>query len=224
MKNFLLLSILSASASAMLAKEVTQPIQPIYIGDVFLPPSMHFLAWTSPPPSSQFLNTQPSKNTSLSLPSSTPPPSPEWCRSAIAIHEHEPFNLAHPNARNGILENLQLFNYFSQNGSAAYITRHGMRWAECHVTPESGKVGSCNGDSGDVWDGWGTRTWSCWGDFERVVKGEERRREGILRGSLGSGFTGSGEGVGARRAEKTVGVRASEVLQAFTAVMTGLMG
>ncbi|PQE31135.1 hypothetical protein CJF32_00008473 [Rutstroemia sp. NJR-2017a WRK4] len=221
MKILLLFSILSASASTTFAQEPPQPILPIYIGDVFLPPSLHILAWTSSPE----LQPPPSKNTSLSLSSTpAPPPSPSWCRTAISIPENKPFNLAHPNARNGVLENLQIVNYFSQNGSTAYITRHGRRWAECWVTPESGKVGSCNGGEGDRWDGWGTRVWSCWGDFERVRgpgEGERSRGEGVARGSLGSGFTGVGEGVGGKRAEKTLGVRASEVLQAFTAVMTG---
>jgi hypothetical protein len=53
------------------------------------------------------------------------------------------------------------------------------------------------------------------------VKGEgEERQMGTLRGSLGAGFTGSGEAE-KRRPEKTVGVKGSEVLRAFTAVMTG---
>ncbi|KAM3067309.1 hypothetical protein ACMFMF_009805 [Clarireedia jacksonii] len=236
MRSFLLFSLLSASAT--LAKEVHLPIPPIYIGDVFLPPSMYILAWTAPRPSSEFVYPPSSKNTTVSLSSSSPSiPSPEWCRTAVEVTENEPFSVTHPDAKNGVLEGLKFVGYFASEKEGAHLERDGKLWGKCYITPESGKIGSCDGlGGGDRWDGWGTRTWSCWAVVDEVVMGaeeeenkeaekkeeivgtEEQRVQGILSGSLGR----SVEGI--RRAEKTLGVRGSEVLEAFTAVMTGFSG
>ncbi|KAK6592147.1 hypothetical protein H4I96_12007 [Botrytis cinerea] len=112
---------LSASATTVL------DVEPIYIGHVFYPPSMYFLAWTPSGPSV-------SKEVAESPKSTTP----EWCRTAIDVSNAANFSIAHPQFTRGNLTNLRLHDYFSED---AYIERNGKRWGECYITPESGDIG-----------------------------------------------------------------------------------
>ncbi|CZR59175.1 uncharacterized protein PAC_09067 [Phialocephala subalpina] len=122
-------------------KSLIDPDKPIYLGDVFWPPSMTFIAW---------------------LPSEQHDPT-EWCYRALDVSPPKLFSL-------GGIDALQMHDYFYQN---AYITREGKRFADCWITPESGRMGACEGvldydcEGGQKFTGPGTRRWSCW-----VVEGE----------------------------------------------------
>jgi hypothetical protein len=82
----------------------------------------------------------------------------EWCYRAADATDNALFSL-------GGVAALQMHNYFSEQ---AYITREGRRFADCYITPESGRIGACEGvvdyDSEDGLKhiGRGTKTWSCW--------------------------------------------------------------
>ena len=167
------------------------PKLPIYLGDVFWPPSMTFIAWL------------PSENNYLT----------EWCSRAIDASNHKLFSL-------GGVDSLQIHDYF---GEQAYITREGKRYANCRVTPESGRIGACQGildydcDGGHKYTGPGTRRWSCW-----VIREEARAnrtwdevvKEEIMNERLTDAmFTATGSATGA-----TI---ASSVMGAFTAGHTG---
>ncbi|KAM0136912.1 hypothetical protein ACHAP3_004250 [Botrytis cinerea] len=193
---------LSASATTVL------DVEPIYIGHVFYPPSMYFLAWTPSGPSV-------SKEVAESPKSTTP----EWCRTAIDVSNAANFSIAHPQFTRGNLTNLRLHDYFSED---AYIERNGKRWGECYITPESGDIGGCT--HGDRWFGWGKRTWSCWPVIEDVthhhIMGQEEVEIGTMMSlSVGSGYTGAMEQPA--WAQETGRPKGSEVKEAFTAVMTG---
>ncbi|RAL67407.1 hypothetical protein DID88_008162 [Monilinia fructigena] len=185
-------------------------VEPIYIGDVFYPPSMYFLAWTPPISSS-------SKELAESSKSATP----EWCRNAIDVSNGANFSIVHPQFTRGNLTNLRFHNYFSED---AYIERNGKRWGECYITPESGDIGGCG--NGDRWFGWGKRTWSCWPVIEDILprhiiayEPEKVDIGTIMSFSVGSGYTGGVERVS--RAQETGKPMGSGVKEAFTAVMTG---
>jgi hypothetical protein len=112
------------------------PTRPIYLGDVFWPPTMTFIAWL------------PSEEGGLT----------EWCFRATDASNHMLFSL-------GGVDALQIHDYFSET---AYITREGKRFADCKITPESGRMGACEGVAdwecvgGHKFTGPGTRKWSCW--------------------------------------------------------------
>jgi hypothetical protein len=65
----------------------------------------------------------------------------------------------------GGVDALQIHDFFND---AAYITREGKRFADCWVTPESGRMGACEGVvdwdciGGHKFTGPGTGRWSCW--------------------------------------------------------------
>jgi hypothetical protein len=138
MKSFLALpALLSfALASVPSAQPYLDPSIPIYIGEIFWPPSMIFIAW---------------------LPTSILNPL-DWCMKATEAPLEGLFSLSGVDA-------LQIKDYFSEH---AYITREGQRFAECYVTPESVKMGSCQGskdwdcEGGHRFTGPGTRKWTCW--------------------------------------------------------------
>ncbi|ESZ91457.1 hypothetical protein SBOR_8180 [Sclerotinia borealis F-4128] len=186
-------------------------VEPIYIGEVFDPPAMYFLAWTSSTPS-----------TSKEVGESTTSHTPEWCRSAIDISNSANFSITHPQFTGGNLTNLRFHNYFSED---AYIDRNGEKWGECYVTPESKYIGGCG--NSDRWFGWGKLTWSCWPVIEdvkhhHIMRYEDEDEEmdiGTMSLSVGSGYTGAMKRSG--RIQETGKPRGSEVKEAFTAVMTG---
>ncbi|KAG4430184.1 hypothetical protein IFR05_014326 [Cadophora sp. M221] len=80
----------------------------------------------------------------------------DWCTRSTDCSDHRIFALS------GV-EGLQIHDYFDK---AAYLTRLGNRFADCVITPESIRMGVCDGvkvsDSGDRFTGPGTRKWSCW--------------------------------------------------------------
>lgn len=82
----------------------------------------------------------------------------DFCSKATEASHQKLFSL------NGV-DALQVHDYFAEH---AYITRGGMRYAECYVTPESVKMGICrgvedgDGESGHRFHGPGTRKWTCW--------------------------------------------------------------
>ena len=82
----------------------------------------------------------------------------EWCYRATDASNHMLFSL-------GGVDALQIHDYFADQ---AYITREGERFANCWVTPESGRMGACTGieeydcEGGQKFTGPGSRRWSCW--------------------------------------------------------------
>lgn len=206
MKVLFALAVLSPLLFSVSAKRVVLDVEPIYIGDVFYPPAMYFLAWTPSHPS-----------TSKEVGESSKTKTPEWCRTAIDVSNTANFSIAHPQFIGGNLTNLRLHDYFQD----AYIERNGQRWGECYITPESGDIGGCG--EGDRWFGWGKRTWSCWPVIEDVehhhIMGQEEVDIGtMINLSVGGGYTSAME---QRQAQETGIPRASEVKEAFTAAMTG---
>ncbi|KAJ8068712.1 hypothetical protein OCU04_002411 [Sclerotinia nivalis] len=208
MKLSFALAVLSPLFFSASAKTVLD-VEPIYIGDVFYPPAMYFLAWTPSTPS-----------VSKEVSQSSKPTTPEWCRTAIDVSDSANFSIAHPQFTRGNLTNLRFHNYFSED---AYIERNGKRWGECFITPESGDIGGCG--EGDRWVGWGKRTWSCWPVIEDIthhhIMGQEQQEVDIgtmMSLSVGGGYTGAMER--SLRAQETRRPMGSEVKEAFTAVMT----
>jgi hypothetical protein len=135
MKSLLLLSALLPLALTS-TTQLLDPSQPIYLGEVFWPPTMTFIAWL------------PSEDGGLL----------EWCYRATDASNHMLFSL-------GGVDALQIHDYFD---AAAYITREGKKFAECKITPESMRMGACEGvidydcEGGHKFTGPGTRRWSCW--------------------------------------------------------------
>ncbi|CAG8983981.1 hypothetical protein HYALB_00009583 [Hymenoscyphus albidus] len=189
-------------------KQIFDPRLPMYLGEVFWPPTMTFLAFLSPPDSSQ--------HTSLTY----------WCWSAIDITNNILFNL-------GEISNLQMVDYFSKH---AYIEREGKRWADCVITPEAGRMGVCEGVKdwdcigGQRFSGPGTRKWSCFvNDLvtameEYEAKVEAMKHVGLLGGNATEagnnedGLTSSGGStVAAPKTEATGTMPSSEIIGGFTA-------
>jgi hypothetical protein len=144
---FLILSLItfaSANTDLHTTSPKLDPAVPIYLGHVFWPPTMTFIAWL------------PSEDNTLL----------EWCYKATDVSDHRLFSL-------GGVDALQIHDYFFDQ---AYITKEGEKFAECSVTPESGRIGACQGvldwecDGGHKFTGPGTRTWSCW-----VIEKEKRK-------------------------------------------------
>jgi hypothetical protein len=167
-------------------KSIIDPDKPIYLGDVFWPPTMNFIAW---------------------LPSEQHDPT-EWCYRATDISDHRLFSL-------GGIDALQMHDYFNKN---AYITREGKRYADCWITPESGRMGACEGvldydcQGGQKFTGPGTRRWSCW-----VVEGQRNytlEKVGRLEGEETSEIVTSTAGVFGS-------AHSSSILGAFTPGVTG---
>lgn len=135
MKSLLLLSTLLPLALTA-TTTILDPSQPIYLGEVFWPPTMTFIAW---------------------LPSDDEGPL-DWCYKATDASNHMLFSL-------GGVDALQIHDYFDD---AAYLTREGKKFANCWVTPESGRMGACEGvidydcEGGHKFTGPGTKRWSCW--------------------------------------------------------------
>lgn len=112
------------------------PNVPIYLGDVFWPPTMTIIAWL------------PSEHNYLT----------EWCHRATDVSNERLFTL-------GGVNSLKIHDYFS---TQAYITREGKRFADCSITPETLRIGACQGvqdwdcEGGHKFSGPGVRKWSCW--------------------------------------------------------------
>jgi hypothetical protein len=159
MRSFFLLPVLPLALAKIKdnpppTTQLYNPLEPIYLGEVFWPPVMTFLAFLSPPPTS--------KHTSQTY----------WCWSALDVTNQILFNL-------GGINNLQIHNYFDED---AYLTREGERWADCRITPESERMGACTGvedwdcEGGQRYSGPGIRKWSCWAnDMEGAIKEYEGR-------------------------------------------------
>ena len=112
---------------------------------------------------------------------------------------------------------LQIHDYFTDH---AYITREAKRFAECYVTPESVKMGSCQGakdwdcEGGHKFTGSGTRKWTCW------INDRRRREEMDGRSARADGLTD------AEVKQKTTSIMTraatgSSLLGAFTPGVTG---
>ncbi|KAG4411335.1 hypothetical protein IFR04_015521 [Cadophora malorum] len=90
----------------------------------------------------------------------------DWCTKAADCSDHRIFAL-------GGVEGLQIHDYFD---NSAYLTRMGDRFADCVITPESVKMGICDGkavsDTGSRFDGPGTRKWSCWVSKKAWLEGQ----------------------------------------------------
>ncbi|KAH7393267.1 hypothetical protein BKA64DRAFT_709618 [Cadophora sp. MPI-SDFR-AT-0126] len=97
----------------------------------------------------------------------------DWCTKSADCSDHRIFSL-------GGVEGLQIHDYFDK---AAYLTRLGNRFADCVITPESVKMGLCDGkavsDTGSRFTGPGTRKWSCWVSEKAWLEG--RLKEGKTR-------------------------------------------
>jgi hypothetical protein len=134
----------------------------------------------------------------------------KWCYRATDASNHNLFSLAGVDA-------LQIHDYFADQ---AYITREGKRYANCWVTPESGRIGACEGvidydcEGGHKFTGPGTRRWSCWVLPELVKNGSQivggaKPDEGTLTDML---YTPTAV---------VTGAMSSEVKAEFTAGATG---
>ncbi|TVY16292.1 hypothetical protein LARI1_G007138 [Lachnellula arida] len=217
------------------------PHTPIYLGDVFWPPTMSLIAW---------------------LPSEQVTPT-EWCWKATDASDNRLFSL-------GGVDALRIHDYFGGSGSVsvsegnsisagngngegseegngngngegkkgnAYITREGKKWADCRITPESGRMGACEGvrgwdcEGGHRWTGPGSRRWSCW---VRDVEAFERERA-VRNGTLGRGGEGKGKvaagggitdamgtGTGTGTEVVTGAMASGSFVGAFTAGVTGV--
>ncbi|TVY23981.1 hypothetical protein LHYA1_G008032, partial [Lachnellula hyalina] len=139
----------------------------------------------------------------------------------------------------GGVDALRVHDYFGGSGSGsescdveegtlsgnAYISREGKRWADCRITPESGRMGACEGvrgwdcEGGHRFTGPGTRQWSCW---VRDVMGYERAvgsRNGTQQVEREGGITDAL----AKGTEVVTGAVASgSIVGAFTAGVTGI--
>ncbi|KAH7321610.1 hypothetical protein BKA65DRAFT_85245 [Rhexocercosporidium sp. MPI-PUGE-AT-0058] len=116
------------------------------------------------PPTMTFIAWQPTEHNTLK----------EWCTKSADCSDHRLFSL-------GGVEGLQIHDYFDK---AAYLTRMGNRFADCVITPESIRMGVCNGvkvsDSGNRFMGPGTRKWTCWVSEKAWLEGsgnEEKPEE-----------------------------------------------
>jgi hypothetical protein len=190
MKSLLLFSLLAPlvySQDMCIAGTKLDPTQPIYLGEVFWPPSMTLIAWL------------PSKEWSLT----------EWCYLATDITEGGFFSL-------GGVDALESHDYFTKE---AYITRAGKRFADCYVTPESGRIGTCTGvedyncEGGQEFTGPGTRRWSCW-VTEEVKRGLKVEKKNIY----GEHLT---DAKATPTAETTGTPLSNSIASAFTAGVTG---
>jgi hypothetical protein len=199
MKSLLLLSSLLSFALATdyvaPARKVVpfNPREPIYLGDVFWPPTMTFIAW---------------------LPTEQNTPT-EWCWKATDCSDHRLFSL-------GGVDALQIHDYFD---SAAYLTREGKRWADCRITPETGRMGACEGvkdwdcEGGHKFTGPGTRRWSCWvNDLETELRRYEEKignkTQEVKSGEITDAMFTSTEVV-------TGAMASSSIVGAFTPGVTG---
>jgi hypothetical protein len=168
------------------------PSVPIYLGEIFWPPSMTFIAW---------------------LPTSIQNPL-EYCWKATEAYEGKLFSL------NGV-DALEVKDYFSEH---AYITREGKRFAQCYITPESVRMGSCQGakdwdcEGGHKYTGPGTRKWTCW------IRQQERGRNGT------DGRSVRADGIGEKLTDadfrptsaKTGVLATAPIMGAFTPAVTGM--
>lgn len=113
-----------------------------------------------------------------------------------------------------------MHDYFGGNGKNAYITREGKRYADCWITPESGRMGACEGvldydcEGGQKFTGPGTRRWSCW-----VVEGERNYTLGRV-GKVDGGESSKSEII-TPTASVLGSAASSEIMGAFTPGVTG---
>ncbi|KAG9233331.1 hypothetical protein BJ875DRAFT_50281 [Amylocarpus encephaloides] len=187
--------------------QIHDPRLPIHLGEVFWPPTMTFLAFL-PPPSD-------SKHT----------PQTYWCWSALDVTNHILFNL-------GGHTNLQVQDYFSEQ---AYLEREGKRWANCYITPESERMGACQGvedwdcQGGQRFTGPGVRKWSCWAvDLEGAMREYEQRlmerdalkSNGTIAAVGSDGLTSEGVVKATETASVTGAMESSEIIGGFRPSMT----
>jgi hypothetical protein len=179
-----------ASRELSLASPQLDPSVPIYLGEVFWPPSMTFIAW---------------------LPTTMKHPL-DWCSKATEAAPSSLFSLS------GV-DSLQIHDYF---GEHAHITREGRRFAECYITPESVRMGSCQGvldwdcDGGHKFTGPGTRKWTCW------VRQHGERNETDGRSVAADGIAEKLTDATYRPSSVRMGAAASSsIMGAFTPGVTG---
>jgi hypothetical protein len=195
MKSFLalptLLSLVLAADTGLSISHQLDPSVPIYLGEVFWPPSMTFIAW---------------------LPTSMKHPL-DWCSKATEASPNSLFSLS------GV-DSLQIHDYF---GEHAHITREGKRFAECYITPESVRMGACEGvldwdcEGGHRFTGPGTRKWTCW------ARQQERGRNGTDGRSMAANGLGDKLTDAAYRPSsvRTGAAASSSIMGAFTPGVTG---
>lgn len=151
MKTFAILAA-SALLSPVLANPewahnppTLNPRLPIYLASVFYPPQMHIGIYV-------------------------PPRTPEelhdlgeisWCYDAIDVSDNVATGSRTPSFNFEGIDGLKIHDFYSD---MAYISRHGMRFANCFVGPQSGPIGFCDGRKslGQKFIGVGHRVWSCY--------------------------------------------------------------
>jgi len=119
---------------------------PIYLASVFHPPEMHFFV-TAPPSDRSLLHDQKRDH---------------WCREGEDVTESvsqgartQPFTFKG-------MDGLKVHDYYTDQ---AYISRYGIRFADCFVGPASIELGFCPGrqiDTDYKLKGVGHRMWSCY--------------------------------------------------------------
>ena len=194
MRSFLPLPALLSFVLAQLPSTQPRldPSVPIYLGEIFWPPSMTLIAW---------------------LPTSIQNPL-EFCWKATEAYEGKLFSLSGVDA-------LAVNDYFSEH---AYITREGKRLAECYITPESVRMGSCQGakdwdcEGGHKFTGPGSRKWTCW------IRQQERGRNGTVGRSVRADAVGEKltEAEFKPTSVKTGAVASASIMGAFTPGVTGM--
>lgn len=162
------------------------PKQPIYLGNVFHPPEMHFFAYTPPK--------DPNDLFTLSK--------LDWCKSAQEITENMSTGSRTPALTFEGMDGLKFHDYFTDK---AYISRYNAIFAECNVGPYNPSIGYCPGDTtkGHKFKGMATRGWACWivnkpsrkgvlGPREDTeVEKETTAEKEILRGTKTGAMVGS---------------------------------
>ena len=121
------------------------PDAPIYLASVFHPPAMRFLAY-APPHDSSLLHNQDSNH---------------WCRDGLEVTENMSQGSHTPSFTFEGMDGLKVHDYFSEQ---AYISRYGIKFAECFVGPQSIELGFCGGKAEhqeNKFFGIAHRMWSC---------------------------------------------------------------
>lgn len=159
MKSLLLLSgLLPLALAATTPKnKLLDPNRPIYLGEVFWPPTMTFIAWL------------PSEEGGLL----------EWCNRATDASNHMLFSL-------GGVDALQIHDYFEDAAyitregkrfAECWITPEAGRMGACEGVIDWDCIG------GHKFTGPGTRRWSCWileelrGNVTKELAGKEKEEE-----------------------------------------------
>ena len=119
---------------------------PIYLASIFHPPEMRFFV-DAPPHDRSLLHDRKVL---------------DWCREGEDVTESvSQGSRTQPFTFKG-MDGLKVHDYFT---SQAYISRYGMKFADCYITPASVELGFCPGrhvDSTLKMKGVGHRMWSCY--------------------------------------------------------------